>query len=337
VATFGWSARQGGLTAASVTLAVLAGAALGLQDLWWAAISAWVVSNPDLSALWRKLGMRLVGTAVGLAFGYLIAEASAGRLLFQVLALFASAAVGSYLRFSDRYGYAWFYGALTIAIVIAVSVLSPDDVFSFAQFRLIEIALGVFASAFVHELGRAGRGPEAPAAAGPSRELTLVGIVAGLSVVAMTCLWSWFDTPSLPQALASTLVLADRDLAAIRSRARQRFIGCALGGVAGLAALSLEVDALPVFLVALFAGIFYFSRLHHGGGSQSYIGTQGGVAYISAMVTGNGPAADIWPVVSRLAGIFMGVALMVSVSFVLAAARERGAAPGRSVGAGGLE
>jgi len=335
----GWSARQGGLTAGSVTLAVLAGAAFGLQDLWWAAISAWVVSNPDLSALWRKLGMRLAGTTFGLAFGYLIAEASAGRELMQALALFISAAVGCYLRFSDRYGYAWFYGALTIAIVIAVSVISPADMFSFAQFRLIEIALGVSASAFVHELGRAGWGPQAAPApvAAPSRELTQVGIVAGLSVIAMTCLWSWFDTPSLPQALASTLVLADRDLAAIRSRARQRLIGCALGAMAGLAALSLEVDALPVYLVVLFAGIFYFSRLHHGGGSQSYIGTQGGVAYITAMVTGNGPAADIWPVIGRLAGIFMGVALMVSVSFVLAAARAprlqlRDGEPGRSVG-----
>ncbi len=319
---FGWSARQGGLTAASVTLAVLAGAALGLHDLWWAAISAWVVSNPDLSALWRKLGMRLAGTAVGLAVGYLIAEVTAGRMLLQALALFSSAAAGCYLRFSARYGYGWFYGALTIAIMIAVSVLSPDNVFSFAQFRLIEIALGVFASALVHELGRAARGPEAPAAAAaPSRELILVGLVAGFSVVAMTCLWSWFDTPSLPQALASTLVLADRDLAAIRSRARQRLIGCALGAAAGVAALALEVDALPVFLVALFAGIFYFSRLHHGGGPQSYIGTQGGVAYITAMVTGNGPTADIWPVVGRLAGIVLGVVLMVSVSFVLAAVR----------------
>ena len=137
----------------------------------------------------------------------------------------------------------------------------------------------------------------------------------------MTCLWSSFDTPSLPQALASTLVLADRDLAAIRSRARQRLIGCALGAIAGLAALSLEVDALPVYLVLLFAGIFYFSRLHHGGGAQSYIGTQGGVAFITAMVTGSGPTADVWPVIGRLAGIFMGVVLMVSVSFVLAAAR----------------
>jgi uncharacterized membrane protein YccC len=321
-AAFGWSARQGGLTAASVTLAVLAGAALDLQNLWWAAISAWVVSNPDLSALWRKLGMRLAGTAVGLALGVVIAQASAGRLLFQALGLFASAAIGCYLRFSQLYGYAWFYGALTIAIVIAMSVISPADVYSFAQFRLIEIALGVFVSALVHELGRAARGPEASApAAAPSGELAQVGLVAGLSVLVMTCLWSWLDTPSLPQALASTLVLADRDLATIRARARQRLIGCALGAMAGLAALSFEVEALPVHLVVLFAGIFYFSRLHHGGGAQSYIGTQGGVAYITAMVTGNGPAADIWPVVGRLAGIFMGVVLMVSVSFLLAALR----------------
>ncbi len=76
-----------------------------------------------------------------------------------------------------------------------------------------------------------------------------------------------------------------------------------------------------VYVIALFAGIFYFSRLHHGGGPQSYIGTQGGLACITAMVTGNGPVLDIWPVLERLAGVVLGVALMVSVSFVLAALR----------------
>lgn len=328
-APFGWSAREGGLTAASVTLAVLLGAALHLEDLWWAAISAWIVSSPDLSALWRKLGMRLAGTILGLALGYAIADASAGAPPFQALALFVAAAAGCYLRFASRFGYAWFYAAVTIVVVIAVGILAPAQAFSFLQFRLIEIALGVFASAFVHELGRAGRGGEpAPAAAPPSRELVRIGIVAGLSVVAMTCFWSWFDSPAFAQTLCSTMVLVDRDLGAMRSRARQRLIGCALGALAGLAALSLGLDALPLHLIVLFAGIFYFSRLHHGGGRQSYIGTQGGVAYITALVTGDGPAADVLPVIERLAGIFLGVALMVTLSFALGGgdgSRERAA------------
>jgi uncharacterized membrane protein YccC len=317
-----WTARQGALTAGSVALAVTAGAALSLPDLWWAAISAWIVSNPDMSALWSKLGMRLAGTVFGLALGVAAAEMSAGLPPMQGLILFASAAVGCHLRFSSRYGYAWFYGAVTTAIVVAVSILAPETIFSFVQFRLIEIALGVFASAFVHTLGGARAAPASAAApVASSGDLARVGLVAAISTVAMTALWSWLDTPSLPQALASTMVLADRDLAAIRSRARQRLIGCALGGCAGLAGMAFEFDTMPVYLVVLFAGLFYFSRLHHGGGKQSYIGTQGGVAYITAMVTGNGPAADILPVVERLAGVFIGVVMMVSVSFVLGALR----------------
>ncbi|QRG05940.1 FUSC family protein [Xanthobacter dioxanivorans] len=323
----GWSARQGALTASSVVLAVLVGAALGLQDMWWAAISAWVVANPDFGALWRKAVMRVVGTMAGLALGYALAIVMEGRVAFQALALFAACALGSYQRFASRYGYAWFYGTITIMLMVTVSIVEPRVLFSFAQFRFVEIACGVLASAFVHALARPpapAHAAVAPAAAhAPDLDLTRLALVGGLSAVGMTAIWSWFDIPSLPQAIASALVVLDRDFAAIRARARQRFLGCALGAALGVAALSLDLDALPLYGAVLFAGIFYFSRLHHGGGSQSYIGTQGGVAFITAMVTGSGPPAALLPVVERLAGIFVGVLLMVGVSVVLAAVLRR--------------
>ncbi|MFG1346781.1 hypothetical protein V5F59_17975 [Xanthobacter autotrophicus DSM 431] len=97
-------------------------------------------------------------------------------------------------------------------------------------------------------------------------------------------IWSWFLIPSMPQAVGSTLAVLDRDFASVKVRARQRFLGCALGAGLGL-------DALPVYATVLFAGIF-FSRLHNGGGPQSYIGTQGGIAFITAMVTGAGPPSS---------------------------------------------
>lgn len=101
-------------------------------------------------------------------------------------------------------------------------------------------------------------------------------------------IWSWFLIPSMPQAVGSTLAVLDRDFASVKVRVRQRFLGCALGAGLGLAALLLELDALSVYATVLFAGIFYFSRLHNGGGPQSYIGTQGGIAFITALVRGRG-------------------------------------------------
>lgn len=331
MAAAGWSARQGLITAASVVLALLMAAALGLQGLWWAAISAWIVSNPDFSALWRKAGMRLAGTAVGLSAGYILAVALEGIPLFQALALFIICAAGSYLRFASRNGYAWFYGTITFMLMLTVSIVETGALFSFAENRFLEIACGVLASAVVHAAARpptdrgAPAAPYAPTAPAHPADFDLMhlALVAGISAVAMVALWSWFDLPSLPQAIGSSLAVLDRDFGAIRVRGRQRVLGCILGALAGLAALLLQLDTLLVYLTVLAGGIFYFSRLHNGGGPQSYIGTQGGVAFITALVTDGGPPAALLPVVERLAGIFIGVALMLAASRVLSALSRR--------------
>lgn len=333
MAAAGWSARQGLITAASVVLALLMAAALGLQGLWWAAISAWVVSNPDFTALWRKAGMRLAGTAVGLSAGYVLAVALEGIPLFQALALFIICGVGSYLRFVSRYGYAWFYGTITLMLMLAVSIVETGALFSFAQNRFLEIACGVVASAVIHAAARplpdraatASPAPGVPSAPAQPADLDLVhiGLVAGTSAVAMVALWSWFDLPSLPQAIGSSLAVLDKDFGAMRARGRQRVLGCILGALAGLAALLLQLDNLVVYLTVLAGGIFYFSRLHNGGGPQSYIGTQGGVAFITALITDGGPPDALMPVLERLAGIFIGVALMLAASVVLSALKRR--------------
>jgi hypothetical protein len=52
-----------------------------------------------------------------------------------------------------------------------------------------------------------------------------------------------------------------------------------------------------------------------------------GVAFITALVTDGGPPAELMPVVQRLAGIFIGVALMLIASFVLSAPHLRRHAP----------
>lgn len=139
----------------------------------------------------------------------------------------------------------------------------------------------------------------------------------------MAMLWSWFTIPSMPQAMGSSLAVLDRDFATINVRARQRFLGCVLGGALGLLALLLPLEVMPIYAVTLFAGIFYFSRLHHGGGPQSYVGTQGGIAFISALVSGSGPPAALLPVAERLGGITVGVVVMVAIAQGLALLMRR--------------
>ena len=123
----------------------------------------------------------------------------------------------------------------------------------------------------------------------------------------------------------TTLVVLDPDIGTLRVKAQARFLGCVFGAALNITVLLIDMNSLAVYSVVLFCGIFYFSRLHFGGGPRSYIGTQGGLAYITALVTGSGPPHLLGPIFERLAGIFAGVALMILISYVLTALAGRGA------------
>jgi hypothetical protein len=66
----------------------------------------------------------------------------------------------------------------------------------------------------------------------------------------------------------------------------------------------------------LVGGIFLFSLLHHSVSRWAYVGTQGGVALIIALVSGFGPPDSILPAVNRIAGMLCGVGVLLCVSFV---------------------
>ena len=73
----------------------------------------------------------------------------------------------------------------------------------------------------------------------------------------------------------------------------------------------------------LLAGIFVFSRLHLSKGPSSYIGRQGGVAFIMAMVTGNHPPSTISPVIGRVSRITGGVLVVAVIGLVLGLRQEK--------------
>ena len=66
----------------------------------------------------------------------------------------------------------------------------------------------------------------------------------------------------------------------------------------------------------LFAGVFLFSLIHQGTSRWVYVGTQGGVAFILALVTGMGPPDSMMPAVNRIAGMLCGVGILLCVCLV---------------------
>jgi uncharacterized membrane protein YccC len=151
-------------------------------------------------------------------------------------------------------------------------------------------------------------------------------VVGGSVPVITTLLWSWLHLPSLVQAIATALVTLDRNVANAQIRVTQRVLGCVLGGAVGLVAAEFATSSLFAWSVILFDGIFLFSWLHLSTRPFSYVGTQAGVAFILAVVTGNNPPDTIGPVIGRIAGMTGGVLVVGSVCFVLKAWTERSAA-----------
>jgi uncharacterized membrane protein YccC len=313
--------RIGAITALACWLAALLAFALHLDNPWWAAISAWVVANPERHALFEKAANRILGTVIGCLTSYWLTQWIESRPVLQTAAMFGMAAVGVYGRFRSAHSYAWIIGAVGGLSVLALSLQTPGQIFHFAVFRASEVICGVVAATFVELLLYPRKAPATPAdkssASTMDRPTALrLAMIGGVAVMLIPILWSWLNLPSLAQIVATCLVVLDRDGASTHFRGLQRILGCLAGGAFGLLTIRLGPDSFFIWSIMLITGVFLFSLIHHGGSRWAYVGTQGGVAFILALVTGLGPPDSIVPAVNRIAGMLCGVGLLFCVCLV---------------------
>jgi uncharacterized membrane protein YccC len=330
--------RHSIITAASCLLAAMFVFFFHCDNPWWGVISAWVISSADFHQSSLKAMLRVAGTLAGYFVGLICASLTEGEPIWQALALFLIGAIGMTMRFRSKFAYAWVIGSATAFILVVLDLTEPGSIYETAQYRLYEIISGVVAAWLCARLLRPLLGlssgvkeVEPTTSAGPSinltpSELRMLIVVGGSVPVITTLLWSWFHLPSLVQAIVTVLVTLDRNIATAQNRVTQRVLGCVLGGAVGLVAAEFATSSLFAWSVILFGGIFLFSRLHLSTGPFSYVGTQAGVAFILAVVTGNNPPDIIGPVIGRIAGMTGGVLVVGSVCFVLKACLERSAA-----------
>jgi uncharacterized membrane protein YccC len=332
----GLDVRHSVITGFSCWLATMMAFWLHCGNPWWAAISAWVTSTPDPHASLFKGLMRVAGTFAGFAVGSWFALELAGNPFGQAVAVFLLGAAGTYMRFRTRFSYAWTIGSVTAFILIATSITNPEAVYQTGHYRLYEIIAGVISTMasrqFLSPLLGLRRPPETASATNPllsDQELDKVkeiAVVGGVLPVIVMVMWSWLNLPSLVQIIVTAYVTLDRDVVSAQFRATQRILGCLGGGCLGLIVASMTIESLFVWSVILFGGIFAFSRLHLGNGRWSYVGTQGGVAFILALVTGDNAPNSILPVINRIAGMISGVIILALLCLFLAQWQERSSA-----------
>jgi uncharacterized membrane protein YccC len=310
--------RHSLITAASCWLAAMFVFFFHCDNPWWGVISAWVISSTDFHQSSLKAMMRVAGTFAGYFVGLICASLTEGEPVWQALVLFLIGAIGMSMRFRSRFSYAWIIGSATALIRIVLDLTDPGSIYETAHYRLYEIISGVVAAWLCARLlrpllGISSRASETESISARAsinltpNELRMLIMVGGLVPVITTLLWSWLRLPSLVQAIVTALVTLDRNVANAQIRATQRILGCLLGGAIGLVAAEFATSSLFAWSVIIFGGIFLFSQLHLSTGRFSYVGTQAGVAFILAVVTGNNPPDTIGPVIGRIAGMTGGV------------------------------
>ena len=141
----------------------------------------------------------------------------------------------------------------------------------------------------------------------------LISLASGLSAVSIPVLWLALNLPELTQSLVTALITLDRDFAHTRIRGSLRLLGCVAGGGLGLLFVLLGMNFFLWWSVALIFGLALFAGLHLSDSSWAYVGTQGGIAYIMTLITGNGSPNSLVPVTNRLGGMMFGVLVTFGV------------------------
>lgn len=298
------------VTATSVVLATLAAFALHLESTWWAAISAWIVANPEGKLVFRKGVYRIIGTLAGALVGFWIASLMEGVVLLQAIYVAFAFAMAAYSRFTAEHAYAWAMFWIITVLTVLMSFQNFSETGSFVYNRSVEICIGVFVVMIVsllvapYRVARSDPAPHSDADKAAIRDNTAIAVVfGGIAVALILAIWQAFNLPSLVQMVISLFVAIAPSIAKMRQQIAQRFAGCLIGGALGLFVTGLGIEILWIWAFLFFAGIYAASFVHHGDPSRSYIGTQAGIAYILCMVSGAGPQTSIMPVVDRAAGI----------------------------------
>jgi uncharacterized membrane protein YccC len=128
------SARQAVASAVSLVVARLC----KMPEAYWAPITTLIVMQSTLGAAWASSKFRLIGTALGAAFGVLLANWFSPGIIVFGLAIFVLGLLCALLRLDQS---AYRFAGITLTIVILV--VRPQPHWITGLHRFIEVSLGI--------------------------------------------------------------------------------------------------------------------------------------------------------------------------------------------------
>jgi uncharacterized membrane protein YccC len=321
----------------SVLLAIALAHFLGAINVGWAAFSGYMVMRSHVAVSLKRGGLRVIGTAAGAAFSWILAHYIADSPALLSMALASVGLVTLYFALVTEYGYAWLFAGLTFAMVLIDGMEHPHEALEvFAQSRFIEVLAGTFAAVLVsgasaittrrklpdprHESGAQARLRRQPlwhrAACGHA-------VQGAIALGIIPWLWTWFGIASLSQSSTTIMAVMMVPLASLSnpshpttSRILHRFVGCSVGGLLATIILLISHASPIVLVLAVCLGVAAGRHVENGELGIGYIGTQFTLAFLVVLVPDTYSRVHIGPGVERLLGIFFGMVLLEPVRFI---------------------
>lgn len=312
---------------ASVLLAIFWSHLLGVGNVGWAAFSAYMVIRTSFAESLRRGVLRVLGTAVGVALACLLAPQLMRATALLSIALALGGAITLYLALLERRGYGWLIAGLSFAMVLVDGMQHPHQPLNqFAQARLLEVCVGTGAAVLVSALAMLALPrptqfsvpvPVTPECRPAARRHALQG---GIALALIPWVWCSFHLQALSQSSITIMAVMMVPMADLATRAqsaairlRHRLIGASIGGLLATAVLLLSHASPLVMTLAACIGVVVGRHIENGKLPITYAGTQFALACLVVLVPDGYAGPDAASGIERLAGIFLGMALLEPV------------------------
>lgn len=325
--------RQCFAAALSVALSTTAALWLHLDNVWWAAISGFVSSQATLPASVEKAALRVIGTAAGASIAFFMAPWLVYDQVACCLFLMLVTSVGVLGVQVSPHGYAWLFAAITIDLILLMSLNAPLSTLSLAVYRAAEVMIGSLAGVLAASIltpAEAGAHAAPPPGwtdlLGARWPAVLHAVRSGITVSLIPLAWNWLELTDVSQMAVTVAVvmavpiLSDHPVdegRVIVTRAVHRLLGCFFGGMAALACLAIPLTEFLPWIFALSLGVYVATYVQASERGIGYIGTQAAMVFIITLVQGFGPPSSVWPGVDRFGGMMGGLLMLFAVSLLL--------------------
>jgi uncharacterized membrane protein YccC len=312
----------------SVALAIVLGHWVGAQNISWAAFSGYMVMRGHVSESFRRGILRILGTAAGAAMAVAIFPVAALHPLALSAALALIGGCSLYGSLTHRYAYGLLFIGLTFAMVLLGYPSTPSDLRGFATSRILEVFAGTTACVLVSMISTLTLRRKWPAVMQPSSVIagwhadaarhSAQGALAMALLPAVHQLWR---LPELGQAAVSIMAvmmvplgrLTGSGLSPVGRRMALRVLGCSIGAALAAAILLVAQGSAAILIAGSLVGVMLGRHIENGPSAVAYSGTQFTLAMLVALVPDSYIAPDSHAAIARLAGIVIGIALLVPV------------------------